>query len=133
MLSIAMNLDAETLIIKYICLKSQEVTVKAQCLWDVAIKMNSSIDSTNVLAANLKPLYWVRCSHFASIALLTFIMFFLGAYACSMNYNMFYLWSMMNSNFTCALSAPPILIVSQSALKITALFVNPILATVTAY
>ena len=27
---------------------------KAQCLWDEAIKMNSSIDSTNVLAANLK-------------------------------------------------------------------------------
>ena len=33
------------------------VIVKAQCLWDVAIKMNSSIDSTNVLVANLKPLY----------------------------------------------------------------------------
>ena len=36
--------------------------VKAQCLLDVAIKMNSSIDnSTNVLVllANLKPLYWV--------------------------------------------------------------------------
>ena len=31
--------------------------VKAQCLRDVAIKMNSSIDSTNVLVANLKPLY----------------------------------------------------------------------------
>ena len=30
--------------------------VKAQCLWDVAIKKNSSIDSTNVLVANLKPL-----------------------------------------------------------------------------
>ena len=28
---------------------------KAQCLWDVAINMNSSIDSTNVLVANLKP------------------------------------------------------------------------------
>ena len=34
--------------------------VKVQCLWDVAIKMNSSIDSTNVLVANLKPLYWVH-------------------------------------------------------------------------
>ena len=32
--------------------------VKAQYLWDVAIKMNSSIDSTNVLVANLKSLYW---------------------------------------------------------------------------
>ena len=32
--------------------------VKAQCLWDVAIKMNSSRDSANVLVANLKPLYW---------------------------------------------------------------------------
>ena len=31
---------------------------KALCLWDVAIKMNSSIDNTNVLVANLKPLYW---------------------------------------------------------------------------
>ena len=30
---------------------------KAQCLWDVAVKMNLSIDSTNVLVANLKPLY----------------------------------------------------------------------------
>ena len=28
--------------------------IKAQYLWDVAIKMNSSIDSTNVLVANLK-------------------------------------------------------------------------------
>ena len=35
--------------------------VKAQCLWDVAIKMNSSIDSTNVLVANLKPLHWGLC------------------------------------------------------------------------
>ena len=26
--------------------------------WDVAIKMNLSVDSTNVLVANLKPLYW---------------------------------------------------------------------------
>ena len=34
------------------------VLVKAQCLWDVAIKMNSIIDSTNMLVANLKPLYW---------------------------------------------------------------------------
>ena len=34
-----------------------KVYIKAQCLWDVAIKMNSSIDSTNVLVANLKPLY----------------------------------------------------------------------------
>ena len=33
------------------------VMAKAQCLWDVAIKMHSSIDSTNVLVANLKPLY----------------------------------------------------------------------------
>ena len=32
--------------------------VKAQCLWDVAIKMNSSIDSTNMLVANLKSLNW---------------------------------------------------------------------------
>ena len=30
----------------------------AQCLWNVAIKMNSSIDKTNVLVAILKPLYW---------------------------------------------------------------------------
>ena len=29
--------------------------VKVQCLWNVAIKMNTSIDST--LAANLKQLY----------------------------------------------------------------------------
>ena len=35
-----------------------QVMVKAQCLWDVAIKMNLSIDSTNVLVPNLKPLYW---------------------------------------------------------------------------
>ena len=28
--------------------------VKTKCLWDVAIKMNSSIDSANVLVANLK-------------------------------------------------------------------------------
>ena len=27
--------------------------VKVQCLWDVAIKMNSSVDGTNVLVANL--------------------------------------------------------------------------------
>ena len=33
--------------------------VKAQCLCYVAIKMNSIIDSTSVLVANLKPLYWV--------------------------------------------------------------------------
>ena len=26
--------------------------------WDVAIKMNSSIHSTNVLVGNLKPQYW---------------------------------------------------------------------------
>ena len=31
---------------------------KAQNLWDVSINMNSSIDSTNVLVANLKPIYW---------------------------------------------------------------------------
>ena len=36
--------------------KILEVMVRAQCLWDVAIKMNSSIDSTNILVANLKPL-----------------------------------------------------------------------------
>ena len=30
--------------------------VKPQCLWDVAIKMNSSIDSTIVLVANCEPL-----------------------------------------------------------------------------
>ena len=30
--------------------------MKAQCLWDVAIKMKASIDSTNVLVANMKPL-----------------------------------------------------------------------------
>ena len=30
--------------------------VKVQCLWDVAIKMDSSIGSTNVLVANLKPI-----------------------------------------------------------------------------
>ena len=30
-----------------------KIMVKAQCLWNVAIKMNSSIDSTNVLVANL--------------------------------------------------------------------------------
>ena len=35
-----------------------KLMIKAQCLWDVAIKMNSSIDSTNVQVANLKPLYW---------------------------------------------------------------------------
>ena len=29
--------------------------VKEQCLLDVAIKMNSSVDCTNVLVANLKP------------------------------------------------------------------------------
>ena len=34
--------------------------VKAQCLWDVTIKMSSSIDSTNVLAANFKLQYWAR-------------------------------------------------------------------------
>ena len=27
--------------------------VKAQCLWDKAVKMNSSIDCSNVLVANL--------------------------------------------------------------------------------
>ena len=32
--------------------------VKAQCLRDLAIKMNSSIDSTNMLVAYFKPLYW---------------------------------------------------------------------------
>ena len=32
--------------------------VKAQYLWDVAKKMNSSTDNTNELVANLKPLYW---------------------------------------------------------------------------
>ena len=31
--------------------------IKAQYLRDVAIKMNSGIASTNVLVANLKPLY----------------------------------------------------------------------------
>ena len=31
---------------------------KTQCLWNVVIKMNSSIDSTNVLVVNLKPKYW---------------------------------------------------------------------------
>ena len=35
-----------------------ELMVKEQCLWDVAIQMNSSIDSTNVQAANLKPLIY---------------------------------------------------------------------------
>ena len=34
--------------------------VKAQCSCDVAIKMNSSIDSTNVLVANWKLLYWAK-------------------------------------------------------------------------
>ena len=34
--------------------------VEAQCLWDVVIKMKSSKNSTNVLVANLKPLYWAR-------------------------------------------------------------------------
>ena len=37
--------------------------VKAQSLWDVAIKMNASIDSTNVLVANLKPRYWAPWLH----------------------------------------------------------------------
>ena len=32
--------------------------IKVQCLWDEAMNINSSIDSTNVLVANLKPLYW---------------------------------------------------------------------------
>ena len=32
--------------------------IKAQCLWDVLIKMKSNIGSTNVLVINLKPLYW---------------------------------------------------------------------------
>ena len=32
--------------------------VKAQCLWEAARKMKSSTDTTNVLVANLKPLYW---------------------------------------------------------------------------
>ena len=36
--------------------------VKAQCLWDVTIEMNSSIDSTNILVTNLKPLYWALWS-----------------------------------------------------------------------
>ena len=40
--------------------------VKVQCLWDVAIKMNSSIDSTNVQVANLKPLYWALYGHVGS-------------------------------------------------------------------
>ena len=39
-------------------LENTYVMVKAQCLWDVAIKMNSSTDSTNMLVTNLKPLYW---------------------------------------------------------------------------
>ena len=50
--------------------------VKAQCLWDVAIKMNSSIDSTNVLVANLKPLYWavwLRKSPLGSIKLVSLV------------------------------------------------------------
>ena len=39
----------------------KKVMVKAQCLWDVAVKMNLSIDSTKyVLVANLKPLYWAQ-------------------------------------------------------------------------
>ena len=37
---------------------SVKVIEKAQCLRDVAIKMNSSIDSANVVVANLKPLYF---------------------------------------------------------------------------
>ena len=32
--------------------------VKVQCSQDVAIKMNSSIDSINAPVANLEPLYW---------------------------------------------------------------------------
>ena len=32
--------------------------IKAQCLWDLATKMNSGLDSTNVLVSNLKSLYW---------------------------------------------------------------------------
>ena len=35
--------------------------VKAQCLWNVARKMNSSIDSKNVLVAY----YWALCSNMA--------------------------------------------------------------------
>ena len=37
--------------------KNYIILVTAQCLWDMAIKMNSSIDiySTNVLVAHLKP------------------------------------------------------------------------------
>ena len=31
--------------------------VEVQCMWDVAIKMNSSMDNTKLLVANLKPLY----------------------------------------------------------------------------
>ena len=40
-------------------------------MWDVAVNMNSSIDSTNVLVANFKPLYWARLATFANYAMLT--------------------------------------------------------------
>ena len=46
-------------------------------MWDVIIKMNSNIDSTNVLVANLKPLkwaLWLHSSHSTSIALLPLLM-----------------------------------------------------------
>ena len=32
-------------------------------MWDVAMKMNSSMDSTNAPVANLKPLHWAPYGH----------------------------------------------------------------------
>ena len=40
--------------------------VKVQCLCDVAIKINSSTDSINVLVANMKPPYWALWSSMAA-------------------------------------------------------------------
>ena len=56
--------------------------VKAQCLWDVAIKMNSSIDSTdvlNVLVANFKPLLYVMLHFVATLAVSTFVLSILSS------------------------------------------------------
>ena len=55
--------------------------VKVQCLWDVAIKMNWSIDRTNVLVDNLKPLYWALWPCFK------IIIFIKNPYNCYRNSN----------------------------------------------
>ena len=52
--------------------------VKAQCLGDVAIKMNSSVDCIDVLVANLKPLlqfFSVATSHKHCLCTITDVLF----------------------------------------------------------